>query len=368
MATADDLEWAGMETTSTVEEIARVIGISGTARARGWLAYLVTRRMKRAVEKARGKRDAGEFVDVVPDAQARKIINAACAKAAVTGALSGAAATAAVVATAETEGVGGIVALPLAAAAVAGEMATRTVLHVDLACELAELFDVRVGSPADVARLLSVAFGRAGADEREDLGQGSIEDATVDRESLIEEAANALVGESVLKNALPFVGVLASAITNVIVTRRIGRQLRHAFRYEHEMLAALRGAERTCGPCMDLLVEGLWFVFTADGRLSAAETICLAERLDDFDEATRRRVMERFVADEGDWLRRLEGVPPEARESFLHVLEVAAALDKALPLPEEKILHRAANVLQCKFESARVSKMIEQLERTGVLS
>jgi len=78
--------------------------------------------------------------------------------------------------------------------------------------------------------------------------------------------------------------------------------------------------------------------------------------------------MERFVADEGDWLRRLEGVPPEARESFLHVLEVAAALDKALPLPEEKILHRAANVLQCKFESARVSKMIEQLERTGVLS
>lgn len=357
-----------METTSTVDEIARVVGIAGTKRARGWLEYLVTRRMKRAAEKARAKREAGQFADVVPDAEARKIIRGACAKAAVTGALSGAAATAAVVTTAETEGVGGIVALPLAAAAVGAEMATRTVFHVDLACELAELFDVRVGSPADVARLLSVALGSAGTDEREDLGQASVEDATVDRESLLEQAAHALVGESVLRNALPFVGVLSSAITNVIVTRRIGRRLRHAFRYEHEMLAVLRTAEKTCAPCMDLLVEGLWFVFTADGRLTAEETICLAERLDDLEEGTRRRVFEHFTADENDWLRRIEAVPEEAREGFFSVLEVAAALDKSFPLPEEKLLRRVAEVFRRTFEPAQVTRLIDRLERTGALS
>ena len=357
-----------METTSTVDEIARAIGVAGTKPARGWLQYLVTRRLKRAREKARAKRDAGQFVDVVPDAKARRIIHLACAKAAVTGALSGAAAAGAVVATAETDGIGGVVALPLAVAAVAVEMATRTVLHVDLACELAELFDVRVQSPADVARLLSVALGSAGADERGDLGQSSIEDATIDRESLLEQAAHALVGESVLRNVVPFVGVLSSAVTNVVVTRRLGRRLRRAFRYEHEMIAALRAAESTCGPCMDLVVEGLWFVFTADGCLTAEETLCLAERLDDLDEGTRRRVLERFTADESDWLQRIATVPQNARESFLSILEVAAALDKAFPLPEEKLLRRVAEVFERSFEPARVMRMIDELERTGVLA
>jgi hypothetical protein len=356
-----------METTTSVDEIARGIGIPGTAPARGWLEYLVGRRMKRAVAKARAKREAGVFEGAMPDAHARGAIRRACIKAAISGTLSGAATTGAVVATAETDGLAGAVVLPLAAAAVGVEMAARTVFHIDLACELAEVFDVEVDSP-DVARLLSVALGSAGAGERDDLGQSSIEDATVDRDSLLEQAAHALVGESVLRNLLPFLGVVSSAVTNVIVTRRIGRRLRHAFRYEHEMSAALRAAATTCASCLDLLVEGLWFVFTADGRLTAEETICLAERLDELDASTKRRVMEHFVADEGDWLRRLEEVPVAAREKFLGVLEVAAALDKELSLPEDKLLRRAADVLGQTFDPGRVSLLIDELERTGVLS
>ena len=357
-----------METTSTVDEIARGIGITRATPPRGWFQYLVGRRMKRAVAKARAKREAGAFTDVLPDAQAKRAIRRACAKAAVTGALSGAASTAAVVATAETEGAAAVVALPLAAAAVGAEMATRAVFHVDLACELAEVFDVRVGTSADAARLLSVALGTGADGKDDDLGQSSVEDATVNREEMIEQAANALVGESVLRNLLPFVGIVSSAVTNVLITRRIGRRLRHAFRYEHEMLAALRAAEKTCAPCMDLLVEGLWFVFTADGHLTAAERLCLAERLDDLEEGARRRVLERFTADETEWLRRLEDVPAEARASFLCVLEVASALDKALSLPEEKLLRRVAEVFHLEFEPARVSRMIEQLEQTGALA
>ena len=356
-----------METTTTVDDIARGIGIPASTPVRGWLGYLVGRRMKRAVAKARAKRDAGDFEGAQPDAHARSAIRRACIKAAISGAVSGAATTGAVVATAETDGIAGAVVLPLAAVAVGVEMASRTVFHVDLACELAEAFDVQIES-SDVARLLSVALGSAGVRERDDLGQRSIEDATVDRDALLEQAAHALVGESVLRNVLPFIGIVSSAVTNVIVTRRIGRRLRHAFRYEHEMSAALRAAEASCAHCMDVLIEGLWFVFTADGRLTAEETICLAERLDDLDTSTRRRVTERFVAEEGDWLRRLAEVPESAREQLLGVLEVAAALDKSLSFPEEKLLRRAAEALGRKFEPARVSNMIEQLERTGVLS
>ena len=357
-----------METTSTVDEIARGIGITRAAPPRGWFRYLVGRRMKRAVAKARAKREAGTFTDVLPDAQAQRVIRRACAKAAVTGALSGAASTAAVVATAETEGAAAVVALPLAAAAVGAEMATRTVFHVDLACELAEVFDVRVGTSTDAARLLSVALGAAADGEGDDLGRGAIEGATVDRDAIIEQAANALVGESVLRNVLPFVGIVSSAVTNVVITRRLGRRLRRAFRYEHEMRAALDAAEKPLERNIELLVEGLWFVFTADGRLTAEETICLAERLDGLEEDVRRRVLERFTADEADWLRRLEDTPAEGRASFLRVLEVAAALDKSLSLPEEKLLRRVAEVFHLEFEPARVSGMIEQLERTGALT
>ncbi len=359
-----------MGTTSTVDEIARGIGVTGTTAPRGWFEYIVRRRLKRAVAKARAKREAGTFTDERPDVQAERAIRRACAKAAVTGALSGAAATAAVVATAETEGAAAVVALPLAAAAVGAEMATRTVFHIDLACELAAVFDVRVVTSADAARLLSVALGAATAGDRDDddLGRRAIEGATVDRDSMIEQAANALVGESVLRNLLPFVGIVSSAVTNVIITRRVGRRLRRAFRYEREMRAALHAAEKTCAPCIDLLVEGLWFVFTADGRLTAEETICLAERLDTLDEGTRRRVLERFTADETDWLRRVEDAPAEGRASFLRALEVAAALDKSLPLPEEKLLRRVAEAFHLEFDRARVSGMIEQLERTGALA
>ena len=356
-----------METTTSVDEIARVLGVHGTAPARCWLQYLVARRMKRAVAKARSKRETGTFEGAKPDIHARTAIRRACIKAALSGTFSGAATTGAVVATAETDGVAGAVALPLAAVAVGAEMAVRTVFHIDLACELAEVFDVRVDS-ADVARLLSVALGSAGSRDQDDLGQSSIETATFDRDSMLEQAAHVLVGESVLRNLLPFLGVVSSAVTNVVVTRRIGRRLRHAFRYEHEMSSALRAAQEPCASCMDLVVEGLWFVFTADGKLTVEETLCLAERLDDLDVSTRRRVMDRFVADEADWLRRLGDVPAEAREKFMDVLEVAAALDKTLALPEEKLLRRVGQVFGRAFEPARVSEMIDELERTGVLS
>jgi len=354
-------------TTTTVDEIARVIGVHGTAPARGWLRYLVARRMKRAAAKARSKRETGTFDGATPDTHARRAIRQACIKAALSGTLSGAATTGAVVATAETEGAAGPVALPLAVVAVGAEMAARTVFHIDLACELAEVFDVPVDS-ADVARLLSVAFGSSAARDADDLGQSSIATITVDRDSLLEEAAHSLVGESVLRNVLPFLGIVSSAVTNVVVTSRIGRRLRHAFRYEHEMSAALRAAKEPCASCLDLVVEGLWFVFTADGRLTVEETLCLAERLEELDPSTRRGVMARFVADEADWLRRLEGVPAEAREKFMDVLEVAAALDKALALPEEKLLRRVGDVFGRTFQPERVSQMIEQLEQTGVLS
>jgi hypothetical protein len=260
-----------------------------------------------------------------------------------------------------------VVAFPFAAAVIGGEMAMRAVFHVDLACELAEIFEVKLDGAEDVLRLLALEPGGRADVEHDDLGQALVHRVAVDSDALFSRAANVIVGESVLRNLLPFAGVLSSAVTNVVVTRRLGRTLRHFFRYERAMVDAFRAAEVSCAPCMELLVEGLWYVFIADGRLSAEETACLTQRLDDLDGERRRQLLMRLGTDETDWLERVQSVPEEARDAFLGVLETAAAVDKTFMLPEAKILQRVARAFGRSFDPRRVGRMIDQLEEKGVL-
>ncbi|HVJ93636.1 MAG TPA: hypothetical protein VM580_27730 [Labilithrix sp.] len=357
-----------MSTTTEVGEIGQVVGVQEDTRRRHWLEHVVHRRMKRALERARKKKEAGAYGDLPPDERAEKVVRWACVKTAVTGAMSGAAATGAVVATAETKGVAGVIALPLAAAAIGAEMVARAVVEVDLACELAEIFNLKLDDADDVLRLLALGPERLRGADEDELGKDLVKRATIESDDLFSRAANVLVGESVLRNLLPFVGIVSSAVTNVVVTRRVGRTMRRAFRYERAMLDALTVASGPCASCMELLIEGLWFVFIADGRLSVEETSCLAARLDDLDEDQRRRTLKRFTADESDWLSRLRSVPDEAKKAFLGVLEIAAALDKSLVLPEEKLLRRVAEAWGLTYTRERVGELIEQFERGGVLA
>ena len=62
------------------------------------------------------------------------------------------------------------------------------------------------------------------------------------------------------------------------------------------MLDALKDAELKCATVMDLLIEGMWYIFTADGHLSPEESACLAHRLDDMPVEERRKVIARFSA------------------------------------------------------------------------
>jgi hypothetical protein len=64
---------------------------------------------------------------------------------------------------------------------------------------------------------------------------------------------------------------------------------------------------------------------------------------------------------------RIQSVPEVARDSFLRVSEVAAALDKSLVLPEEKIIQRVAAVFDRAYDQSRVERIVEQLESSGVL-
>lgn len=352
-----------MSTTSTIDELGRAIGVSESDGQPRWFERVVRWRMRRSVVRARERRSAGAYADAARSDRARSLVRWACVKAAVTGALCGSACSAAALVTAETEGAAGLVAIPAAAATVAGELLVRGIIHVDLACELAQVFDVSLEiEDRDVVRLFSIVFGGGGR-RVEDLGRGLVDDVTTDRrDEIVERAGHAIVGESVLRNFLPLVGIVASAATNAVVTYRLGRVLRRTFRYERAVTETLRAAEAECASVMPLLVEGLWFVFTADGRLSPEETACLAQRLDELPEHERKRVIDRFTLDESDWLARLAEVPGASRDAFLRVLEVAVALDRSIELPETKILRRVATAFGRDYDPARVKRSLDALE------
>jgi hypothetical protein len=112
----------------------------------------------------------------------------------------------------------------------------------------------------------------------------------------------------------------------------------------------------------------MWFIFSADGKLTPEETAFLGHMLKKLDPVARRATISRFVEDELDWtLRIARDVPEDMRDAFVHVLEVAAAVDKEVGLPERKILRRAALALGREFSEERVRKMIAELEESGEL-
>lgn len=341
-------------------------------RPSGWFTKLVGHYVRKNVSR-RAARGA-VVTSVTPHDRAASAIRWACLKSAASGALCGTISTAATVFTAETEGIGGLVAGPIAALTIGGEMILRTILHVGLTCELADIFDVEIDpdDDADVWRLYALAFGAHKQDDEdsENPGKELVTEVThVEGEEIGEKIGSRVLGESVMRNIVPFVGIVSSAVTNYLMTRRLGDTVRRYMRYQHALDAEGSYASQHCRAQLDLVIEGLWFIFSADGKLTPEETAFLGHMLKKLDKVERRAVTARFVEDELDWTLRIKKeVPEPLRDTFLHVLEVAAAVDKEVGLPERKILRRAAHALGREFSEERVKRMIAEFEESGVLS
>src|SRR6185369_16448115 len=154
-------------------------------------------------------------------------------------------------------------------------------------------------------------------------------------------------------------GIFTSAVTNYLMTRRLGDTVRRYMRYQRALDTVVSRASVTCHDHLDLLIEGIWFIFTADGKLIPEEAAFLAHMLKKLDPLRRRATIARFVEDELDWTVRIKTEVPEGlRDLFMHTLEVAAAVDKEVGLPERKILRRAARSLQREFSEERVARMM----------
>jgi uncharacterized tellurite resistance protein B-like protein len=356
----------------TIDHLSDQIGIR-EGRAKGWFTKLVAYYMKRYQAKKARTAHAEPTDGTNASDLARTAILKACVKSAISGATAGAISTGAMLVTAETEGAGGLIAMPVAALTIGGEMLFRSAVHLELTCDLADIFGVRFNAedPDDIWRLYALVFKahETEDDDDKDPGKDLVNELTnVEGGDVGEKIGNKVLGESVARNIVPFVGIVSSAVTNFVVTRRLGDTVRRYMRYQRAMRDSFQHASEACKANIDLLVEGMWFIFAADGKLTPEEVATLARFLERLDPVTRKAVEARFVEDELDWAERIEQIPEETRDHFMHALEVAAAVDKEVGLPERKILRRAAHHLGREFDMKHVDKMIEEFEQYGVLT
>jgi hypothetical protein len=333
----------------------------------GWFSRLVVLYLRHRRSKPRTATN-GNAVDL-----AHRAIKVACAQSAVTGASAGLVSTGATVVTAQTEGVAGLIAIPIAAAAIGSEMALRTVIHLDLICTMADIFEIEFDpeEPEDIFRLCALAFGAADHDdESSDPGKALVHElAHMETDEVGEDIGHKILGESVMRNVIPVFGVVGSAYTNWKKTQQIGDSARRFMRYQRAFRDALRRVSKTCESHFGLLVEGMWFVFIADGRLSPEESACLAKFVKTLPACDKESILARFVEDEYDWLQRVEAeVGHDLRADFMHALEVAAAVDKKVGLPERRLLRSVARRLDLAFDPNRLLAMIKQFEATGMLT
>jgi hypothetical protein len=366
--TADD---AAPPETPVTGELGEELGDSAF-RSGSWFTRLVMAYLRRYASK----QSASPAPAVGTESErALKAIRWAAVRSAITGAASGATTTSATIITAETQGIGGLVAIPVAVAGIFGEMVYRAIIHLELTCQLAEIFGLRIDpeDPSDLWRIYALAFeptpeGDKEGEER-DPGQGMIHRVLeVQGEEVGHHIGAELLGESMLRNVVPVLGIASSSITNYRLTRRLGDTVRRFMRYQRALQDALAHEVQACSTHLDLLIEGIWFVFSADGALKPEEVAILAWLLKKCEPVERHAISSRFVEDDHDWLERIEAVAPALRPSFYHALEVAAAVDKAVTLPERRLLRGVARHLDLTFDLARLHRMMDEFEDRGVIA
>jgi hypothetical protein len=291
--------------------------------------------------------------------QAERLIRRASVRSTLTGLAAGTTSTGAALITLNFGGLGAVVGVPATAGALLGEVLYRAVLHLDLTCALADLHGVRfrADEPWDLMRLYALVFG--GDDGPLPGTAGALLDQVVklSGDDMALRLGTKLLGQALRRSGVPVVGIATSAYQNHQLTRKLGATVLYYVRFQRALLGALGEGLVALGPDADLLIEGVWFVLTADGQLRPEEAATLDWLLRQRPTAERASIRQRFVEDDAGWLARLEQAPEGARDRLLETLVVAASADGTTSLPERRVLRHAARALGREFDPAAAERL-----------
>jgi hypothetical protein len=302
-------------------------------------------------EKHRSLIDADNLSPVDRDELVTKRTHRAAFRTTVAGAAAASGVTLASIVTAQSGLVAGPIVLPLAGVGMVSEMLLRSIWHLQLVCELAELYGmpVNAGRETEIIRLYALAVHAEMHQTEDDPGRGLVE-----RVMRLQQAgglgkliASNLVGEMFMRNAVPFADVVLSSFRNWQLTERVGKFVKGYASRRVTLDKAVEAVDRKSqnSDAVDLVVEGIWFIFITDGRLTGVETALLAHMMRGLE--TSDDLTTYFVSDEAGWLERLGrlGGDRELCELVLHALHVAAKLEGQMLPQKFAILRRAAHTL-----------------------
>jgi hypothetical protein len=336
--------------------------------AHAWLRRIVSTYLRSYYARPRATR-VGAAEDLPEEAASHGIVRRACTRTAAMGGATGLFTTLTSVATAETEGALGLVAIPAAAAAVLVEALARLGVHLTMVCAIADLFELTFDAedPADLWALLALSFGPESMPAHPPrAGEQIVHLAGLRAEEVGSQIGKWILGEAVAKNAIPFFSILSSSVTSFLVTQRLGDNARRYARYRRAFEDVFADEPRLVQH-MDLIVEGVWFLFTADGRLDPEESALLAALMRRCDPGEYDRIT-RELADDISWVARLSVIPEPLRDPFLRLMEVAAAVDKNATLRERRLLEHAARALGRREDFGGLERMLKDFREVGVLS
>jgi hypothetical protein len=300
-------------------------------------------------EKHRVVIDADKLSPAERDAIVEKVTRQSAIRTTFAGAAAAGGVTLASIATAQSGGAYGPIVLPLAGVGMVGEMLLRSIWHLELVCEIAELYGMRVnaGRETEIIRLYALAVHAEMHQTEDDPGRGLVERVVRLQQAggLGKLIASNLVGEMFMRNAVPFADVLLSSFRNWQLTEQVGAFVQGYASRRVRLDKAVEAVDRKNSDAVELVIEGIWFIFITDGRLTGIETALLAHMMRGLE--TSDDLTTYFVSDEAGWLERLAEIDhdPELRELVLNALLVATEIEGPMSAQKIAILRRAAQTL-----------------------
>jgi hypothetical protein len=325
--------------------------------ARGWLQ----RDQRKEGSKLRLVRGAENRTE-----EARRLVRRACAGAAVLATGAATINTGAGVVTANTSGAAAPIVLPIAGLSTAADTMTRVLVHLRMAQNLLDLYGVSEDPEEldELGRLLALGYGLEPPVNGTDRGRALLEHLMrLEWTEAARVIGAGLLSESVLRNTFPFINLLASPLWSLKVTRDLAHMIEGYARHRRVLDDAYAQMEETSPEAVEVFLAGLWFVFTADGRLTREEAAIMSRLLRRQTPAVRQRLMGVFGRFDGadDWFGRLAELDPVVRAPLLHGLELAAAADSRINAQERDVLHRAAAALRQPLDDAELDTMAARL-------
>lgn len=309
------------------------------------------------------------FPDLPPEARAARRIRRMLTRATLAGVVAGAGASAAELLSIGSEGAAAAAAVPLGIVSVGAEMLYITALQIDLAFDLATIYDVPFPRDAvgEIATLLGLALG-VGLSEEPSLHDTAVAPGEtkpwrvlrqMQRGDFSKRVSKAVVQQSVLRNVVPVAGVVVGAVWNQIVLRRFARAVHTAMRQRVEIVRAFERVKLDDAASARIVLDGAWLLATADGAVGHREALALSTLIRSLGLPERIAANEPSVADDEEaWFDRLPELDPKAHGVLLDVLALVASTDGEFTTPERRFLRRVAKALGREIDLAAVERAV----------